>query len=664
MSWIQKLYDTYETVNAKTDIAQNILPIGYKLAKTHIEVCIDGNGNFLRARILENEELMTPIPVTEDSSSRSGQTPTNHPLCDKLQYLAGDFNDFGGEVTSGFKKNPQKPYENFVTDLSCWVTQSPHPMTKAILRYVQKKSLISDLVYNNILPVQNNNFIKKMTPEEKKNWPIWKNLTQNELPEETAVRWSVEIPGNIESRTWLSTTLQQNWSSYSETLLQTKNLCMVSGKNDTISLKHPNGIRRPGDRSKLISANDDNGFTFRGKFNDSTGQQACSISYNVSQKAHNALAWMIDRQGIINNKQVFVCWAVSGKPIPQPLTETHDLWDEDTPFTEEEMPTSPDHTRDAGQRFAAKLKSFIKGYTKIISPTEEIVMIGLDSATTGRMGIIYYRELLGSEFLTRLEDWHRASAWWQYFTPKDQDKKKKTSKLFWIISAPSPQNIAEAAFGQGLDDKLKKATIERLVPCIMDGQQIPLDLMTSCISRASNRIGIESRSDKKNHHSGRVEWEKCMGVACALYRSFHIRHPDPKKRKEYSMALDVTCTSRDYLYGRLLAIADHIEAIALYAANPKESSHPTAANRLMQRFADYPCSTWLTIEKSLQPYTQRLHSLRPGFLTNMNKLLDDVHALFERSDYINDTRLSGEYLLGFHCQRRELKRSHDKGENE
>jgi len=39
----------------------------------------------------------------------------------------------------------------------------------------------------------------------------------------------------------------------------------------------------------------------------------------------------------------------------------------------------------------------------------------------------------------------------------------------------------------------------------------------------------------------------------------------------------------------------------------------------------------------------------------MQKLLDEVHAKFKPGDYENDTRLSGAYLLGYHCQRLELR---------
>jgi CRISPR-associated protein Csd1 len=56
--------------------------------------------------------------------------------------------------------------------------------------------------------------------------------------------------------------------------------------------------------------------------------------------------------------------------------------------------------------------------------------------------------------------------------------------------------------------------------------------------------------------------------------------------------------SRDYLFGRLLAIAEKIEGHALYLA---KETRATTAERMMQRFADQPAATWRIIELVWQP---------------------------------------------------------------
>ena len=114
------------------------------------------------------------------------------------------------------------------------------------------------------------------------------------------------------------------------------------------------------------------------------------------------------------------------------------------------------------------------------------------------------------------------------------------------------------------------------------------------------------------------------------------------------MALEKDRTTRDYLYGRLLAVAERIEETALRAAG---EDRPVTAARLMQRFADRPFSTWRNIELALQPYMQRLKNTRPGFLVNCKKDLDKVLSAFSPEDFTSDKALSGEFLLGYHCQK-------------
>src|SRR5690606_1957124 len=164
------------------------------------------------------------------------------------------------------------------------------------------------------------------------------------------------------------------------------------------------------------------------------------------------------------------------------------------------------------------------------------------------------------------------------------------------------------------------------------------------VCRASNRSNSEN-----------WEWERNLGVACALYRAFHHpeRQPDIKKRREYFMSLDMQYTGRDYLFGRLLAVAEQIEEMAMIVAS--EPSRSTHASRLMQRFADRPASTWLNIHKALAPYQQRLRAKLPPLESAYGKLLDDISTAFTPADFSSEKRLSGEYLLGFHCQRKWLR---------
>lgn len=114
------------------------------------------------------------------------------------------------------------------------------------------------------------------------------------------------------------------------------------------------------------------------------------------------------------------------------------------------------------------------------------------------------------------------------------------------------------------------------------------------------------------------------------------------------MALDPDRETRDYLFGRLLALAEGLEAWALSKAKEKRD---TNAARLMQRFAERPFSTWRTIELALGPYKARLGVKATNYYQRM---IDEVISKFHDGDFQLDKRLSGEFLLGYHCQREAL----------
>lgn len=617
MSWIQKLYETYERCKGReAEGAEPLLPVSHTFQQAHVEVTLDSLGNFKSARTLGKEE--TVIPATEKSAGRTGKAPPPHPLCDKVQYCAGDYADMGGGKASFFN--------DYERQLAAWcASPHSHPKAEAILTYVRKSRVIADLVAEDVLHVGTNGKLLSNWTNGTPAPEVFKVLTPDNKTKlrdqgNVFIRWRVHENDNPCSAVWEDESLQTAWAEYDASARAARGVCMVTGKTGVnLALNHPKRIRHAGDGAKLISANDSSGYTFRGRFTDDTGEQACGVGYEVTQKAHNALRWLIQRQAYRNGDQVIVSWAVGGAPIPDPFGSSLTLLLAGIDATDSPAVIVDS---DAGQAFAKRLNLAMKGYRARLGPTDDIVVMGLDSATPGRMAITFYRELTGSEFLARIERWHADFAWHQNF---GKDKH--------FVGAPAPHDIAEAAYGRRLDDKLKKATVERLLPCIVDGQPLPRDLLESTVRRACNRVGLE-----------RWEWEKFLGIACGLYRGAF-------KNEGYEMTLETDRRSRDYLYGRLLAVAEHIESRALYVGG---ESRDTAAAKLMQRFADRPASTWRTIELSLVPAKSRLRARRAPFMLNMDRLHDEIVAMFEGDSFMDDSKLSGEFLLGYHCQRQAL----------
>ena len=199
--------------------------------------------------------------------------------------------------------------------------------------------------------------------------------------------------------------------------------------------------------------------------------------------------------------QVFVAWDVGGKPIPDPLKNTSELLGlfSDVP---RESVGDQDYSGDAGQYFALQMEKLIKGYQGKLTEADNIVVMGLDAATPGRMAITYYRELNGSEFLERVIAWHESHAWPQRY-----------SKEIQFIGAPAPKEIAEAAYGGRLDDKSARGgavTMERLLPCIVDGRPRPERSCRILCAASLQPHGAEKMGMGKMLSASRVGFSKAI----------------------------------------------------------------------------------------------------------------------------------------------------------
>ena len=649
MSWMQKLYRTHESIleQSVTDNTEPLTPVGHTIQNAHIVIVIDGQGNFQTARVMPPKTAIL-LPATESSENRtSGEAP--HPLADKIQYVAKDYANYGGEKKAYF--------DGYLKQLKAWC-ESPftHPKVQAVLHYVAKGRAVADLTEAGIFPLDSGGKVLNKWESEGDVPPIFSVLpkTKGEIEFGSAlVCWQVEIAGDVHSQTWTDKTIQQSWADYAASEKAEKGFCLVKGKEAVISTMHPAKLRHTGDKAKLISSNDTAGYTFRGRF--ATAEEAASISADVSAKAHSALRWLISRQGIRNGDQVTVAWAISGKPIPSPMKDISSEIDWDNleisavenpdeiakQTSPESSKPSPDWSVNIGRAAAQIIKKKLHGYQAELKAHEQISLIMLDSATPGRMALTYYQEFLPADYFANLDAWIDDFSWYQRYSVEVSNGKKTDIRTQWRFVPPSPYSIADAVYGKSLSDTLKKQLYARLLPVIAGGTSVPIpeDLVRQSFQAACNPNGCEN-----------WEWQRNIGVACALYKGWCARHHDLSQRRTYPMSLDTQNRSRDYLYGRLLAVAENTESYALYLAGEKRA---TAAERYMQRFAEHPFATWRNIELALKPYQERL---RNNGKDTGAQAIGEIMELFATDDFTCDDKLSGEFLLGYHCQKMEITR--------
>ncbi len=592
--------------NAKKGIP--LSPVAHTIANAHVEVIINLKGEFLDASTLTKEVGKTLIPVSEKSEGRSGTTIAPHPLSDTLSYIAGDFASYAhGDK---LKRTCTSKYLEYIKKLEQWVTsQHTHEKVQAIYQYLMKSELIQDLVKVDIVSL---NVDGKLDDKKIAGNPYEKVL----------LRFVVVGSNNISTKTWEDTSLINAYTRfYAEQQVGKKDICYISGIRGVTSVIHPKGIVSASNSAKLISANDDYGYTYRGRFSEA--EQACTISYEASQKSHRILSWLASNQGIIigsMDKRTYICWNPNGKEIPSiedPVCGDF-VDEEDVPTTEPE--------------FKKRLINALYGNIDGLRDNDDIVIVGLDAATTGRLSVTYYNELKASDFLKRLENWCEECNWLSAYFMSDK-------KQIIGIQTPSPQKIVRYAFGVersgyiDLNDKILKEQIQRIYYCILDGHAFPNDILQALVNKASNP---QCYSKEK--------YRELLSVTCAAIKKKKI-----ERQENVQMKLDESNVNRSYLFGRLLAVAEKVEEDANKVA---DISRLTNAKRLQSTYVNYPMRTLMILENALLPYVQRLDK---GAQIRYEQLKGQIYQqIMQEDESMLNRPLDENYLLGYYLQKNEF----------
>lgn len=596
MGLLQKAVETYDAMAHRAGIVyagekEPLAPLAHIMARPQIKITLDQNGGFVTAQTLDKNTPKIIIPATEESAGRTVKAAElPHPLCDYLRYLL---------------PQNQTEYNHYVSQLSAWA-DSPftHPKLQAILRYVQGGTILEDLYHAGI------------TTDEK-----------------ALVCWEVNGLGEgLNGPCWEDKELMSAFSNYS--IVKGKNtppvLCMITGSADTPASQHPKGIVPANGNAKLISANDSNGFTFRGRFDDTT--QAATVGYTASQKAHNALRWLVANQSVSYGGRTFLGWDPQGIPVPKVTGSMG------------RRGGQPAQRSATPSQYRKQLCEALSGWKEELPRSEGVVIAAFDAATTGRLAVTYYNELLASDFLDRLHHWEATCCW---------------ENGPYGIQSPSLYKIISWAFGTPrngkaeIDDRILKQQMQRLVSCRVDQAPFPLDMEQALVERASNLQllpeMVEDRSGKAKEKIRKYPRAELLFTACAAIRKYHCdrcgRCDRSNVKEEWDMALDKNNSDRSYLFGRLLAIAEKVEN-STYIDD--EDRRETNALRMQKAFALRPMTTWRLLEEKLGPYYKQL---KPGLREYYRKLTQEIVDKLPASGSGLNQKLDDIYLLGYYHQR-------------
>ena len=614
MGWIQKCCETYDNnlhmvgkhlEGQKTSLA----PLFSTNATARIEITLSERGEFVSASAINKNDCNTLIPITEDSASRTSTAVFPHPLCDQLGYVALGHSSYPDHAAYESK------YRAYMAQLQRWVDSDyVHFIVAAVFDYCQRGGIVEDLVKAGVVAVDKNGILEK-------------GKINNEIYEKCLVRWRVQKLGSI-GECWLNNDL---FTCYTGFCIEENHglddaLCYITGERTTAAKKCPAGVLRIASKAKIISANDDKGFTYRGRFTEPS--EAFAVGAVSSQKAHSALAWLSANQGISYGPRTFICWNPKGKQVVP--------FDADLAFIEDDN-TEVDYALTMPE-YTQRLRKAIAGERQALGDNADIVIIAMEAATTGRLSITYYSELASSDYLRRLEDWQLSCCWYRAYTDK-------TGTFRTVVSSPSIKDIIRFSYGtqQGdfvsADDNLMKEHAQRILHCIIDGAPLQYDIVHSIAMKASQRSAYSADN-----------YDRLLSIACALIRKCRndLLKINNSKGEEWTMELDVTRTDRSYLFGRLLAVAEKVER----STYERDEKREPAALRLQAAFAAHPMRTWAILESSLVPYFAKL---KPGSRRYYRDLIGEIVAGLETlSDVQLNRPLEDSYLLGYYLQRRDL----------
>lgn len=614
---MQKLCETYDNCQSEVGVFYGeetpLLPIYHSTQQAHIEAMIDTDGNFCfgRTRVLKDKkEAVTLIPCTESSAwVANGRDP--HLLFDKLKYLAGDYELFTGKKSE---------YEKYIKNLADWCA-SPygHPKVKSLLLYLQKGTLIADLIKDGVLIKDSVNMLLDEWKNKEVEKPDIFKAVKNQR--DAFIRFriiSADGTDDLNAEPWKDKSIWESHIQYQDSIEQKCDYCYATGDYVPVAKFSPKKIRNAGDGAKLISGNDSSNFTYRGRFKKP--EEAYVIGKKTTEKAHNALRWLIAKQGTRNDSQAIVTWEIYNIKIPDVNEDTCSFVSSFIPDAMETVSTKED--------FAHNFNLALNGYKADLKGYHEVIIMGVDSATPGRMSVFYYREMLADDFINRIENWHTTCTWLLDYYKQAENKKKKTRVDF--IGAPSPRDIAKAAYGMNIKASFIKNITERILPCIVDGARIPVDIMRSAARRASNPVAMEA-----------WEYRKTLNIACALIRKYYNdKHKNNKE--EWKVELDNQNNDRSYLFGRILAYMRKIEE---YALNQTGEDRYTNAEKLQNAYCQYPAKYCNILYKQLRPYLNRLGK-------KANKLEEEMMSLISRleNNGFDNKPLKETFLLGYSAQ--------------
>lgn len=599
-----RTYDFYKDIAGVYEENRSpLVPVSHTLKKLDVIVTVDENGNFCQAADITKNGLRAIIPTTKESAVRTANVAP-HPLCDGLSYL-GKFDKKG---MGDYKRN-----DAYKELLHSWAA-SPYstPLVEAVDKYIAKDELLKDLAKSDIIELDDKGCPKK----------------------DLIVGW-VMANKDEEIRCWDDLEQMENWQKYVLNTFDSKDeiICMLTGRKDYYWSNHAKGVVPGCDANAKLISQDYTDNKFKSRFlckENRDGHEDLTIGYVSSQKAHNALKWMLSNFAItkksVGTHRDILCWSPTHVDINNPLESIIQRTDAGSESTE---PVADVNS------YKALLRASLLGYSKNdvpIDDDEDVIIASFDGMTPGRVAVTYYNEMKASDYFSKLLKWDEECCYYH--------------NIYGLVS-PSISSIIRYAYGQPringasgrmmMDIKTDILTreVQTLLACKLEGKIFPSNIKHMLVKRAA-------RPEAYDRH----QRDKLIQLACAVIRKSRI----DRGLEEYSMKLEEDRIDRDYLFGRLMAVLEKIESDVL---KDKNKDRTTNIERLWPSIEHCPLHNIKRIFKKLKAaYYPRLH---PAARIRYEKMIQDLfEKLMEFPESALNRPLNEIYLLGYYNQKNSL----------
>lgn len=197
--------------------------------------------------------------------------------------------------------------------------------------------------------------------------------------------------------------------------------------------------------------------------------------------------------------------------------------------------------------------------------------------------------------------------------------------------------------------KLFRSTLERLIPCLIDGQRLPRDISRAAFNKLTKR-----QSYKKS-------WNRAVEIGCSIIKknkndyAAYVINPDNisevKQLKE----------SRSFYYGQLMATYEKIEADIVIGKDGAQRI--TNSDRLWNAMIRTPERTRFVLESKVKPYLNTLKKNNFGSYVYYDKLITEITLKLMELDTPESKiirSLNEDFILGYYYQKNAFYKKRDK----